>query len=42
MLRQNNGTLSKRAREKEFAKLTAEEVGKIEDAYAETFAAPPR
>ena len=41
MLRQNNGTLSKRAREKEFAKLTAEEVGKIEDAYAETFAAPP-
>lgn len=28
MLRQNNGTLSKRAREKEFAKLTAEEVEK--------------
>jgi len=40
MLRQNNGTLSKQAREKEFAKLTAGEIAKIEDAYAASFAAP--
>jgi len=39
MLRQNNGRLSKRAREKEFATLTDAEAQHIEEAYAETFAA---
>lgn len=37
-LDQNNGRLSKRAREKEFATLTAEEVEAIEDLYAGIFA----
>ena len=32
-LEQNNGTLSKRAREKEFPELSDEEVLKIEDSY---------
>lgn len=36
-LRQNNGQLSKRARENEFAGLTADEVARIEDLYASTF-----
>ena len=39
MLRQNKGKLSKRAREKEFAKLTVGEVAKIETAYATSFEA---
>ena len=38
MLRQNKGRLSKRAREKEFAKLTADEARNIERAFDETFA----
>lgn len=37
MLRQNNGRLSKRAREKEFVKLTAPETKQIEEAFAQTF-----
>jgi hypothetical protein len=37
-LHQNNGTLSKRGREKEFAELTEAEVALIESAYAEAFA----
>jgi ABC-type uncharacterized transport system auxiliary subunit len=37
-LRQNNGTLSKRARTQEFALLTDEEVRAIERAYAAAFA----
>jgi len=36
-LRQNNGALSKRAREKEFAALTDDEVAKIEASYADAF-----
>ncbi len=36
-LHQNDGRLSKRAREKEFAPLTDEEVRRIEAAYAESF-----
>lgn len=36
-LHQNNGTLSKRGREKEFAELTEAEVALIESAYAEAF-----
>jgi hypothetical protein len=36
-LRQNKGTLSKRAREKEFAKLTDEEVSEIETNYNSAF-----
>jgi hypothetical protein len=36
-LRQNGGRLSKRAREHEFAKLTEEEVGRIEGLYDEAF-----
>ena len=38
MLRQNKGRLSKRAREKEFAKLTADEAKRIEEAFDETIA----
>lgn len=38
MLRQNNGRLSKRAREKEFAVLTVDEAQRIEQVYADTFA----
>jgi hypothetical protein len=38
-LRQNKGVLSKRGREKEFAKLTDDEVAKIEASYASAF--PP-
>ena len=38
MLRQNGGRLSKRAREKEFAKLEAGEITNIEEAFAEAFA----
>lgn len=37
MLRQNEGKFSKRAREKEFAKLTADEARRIERAYADSF-----
>ncbi|WP_198024767.1 Fic family protein [Bradyrhizobium sp. Cp5.3] len=36
-LRQNQGKLSKRARENEFAALTEDEVSKIEQLYAESF-----
>ena len=39
MLRQNKGRLSKRARETEFAKLTADEAHRIERAFDETIAA---
>ncbi|HEY3824086.1 MAG TPA: hypothetical protein VGL82_05980, partial [Bryobacteraceae bacterium] len=35
-LRQNNGRISKRAREKEFAALTDAEAAKLEEAYAPT------
>jgi hypothetical protein len=38
-LRQNKGTLSKRAREKEFAALTDDEVAKIEASYSGAFSA---
>ena len=43
MLHQNRGRLSKRARDKEFARLTPWDSNKIEEAYAEAFAAecPP-
>ena len=34
-LRQNDGTLSRRAREREFAELTEDEVARIEATYAE-------
>ena len=37
-LHQNNGTLSKRGREQEFAQLTSSEVSQIEAAYADSFA----
>jgi Fic/DOC family len=37
-LRQNNGRLSKRAQEKEFVELTAEEVARIEELYRTHFA----
>jgi Fic family protein len=37
MLRQNKGKLSRRAREREFARLTTEETGRVEQAYEETF-----
>lgn len=37
MLRQNRGSLSNRAREKEFARLTPDEVQSVEQAYAEAF-----
>lgn len=37
-LRQNGGTLSRRAREQEFRELTAEEIERTERAYAECFA----
>ena len=36
-LRQNNGTLSRRARTKEFAPLTEAEIGRIETLYGEAF-----
>ena len=36
-LRQNEGALSKRARDKEFSALTPEEVSQVEDLYSETF-----
>jgi hypothetical protein len=36
-LRQNSGQLSKRAREKEFAALTADEIKRVEGVYAGTF-----
>ncbi len=39
MLRQNEGKLSKRAHEKEFDKLTPEEVATVERIYEETFGA---
>jgi hypothetical protein len=38
LLRQNKGLLSKRGREKEFAKLTEDEVAKIEASFRGTFA----
>ena len=37
LLRQNGGVLSKRAREREFSKLTGAEVAAAEHAYAEIF-----
>jgi hypothetical protein len=37
LLQQNNGALSKRARTKEFAKLTDAEVTSMEQAYATSF-----
>ena len=40
MLRENEGRLSKRARENEFAELTAAEIAKIEAAYQTTFPPP--
>jgi hypothetical protein len=40
MLRQNKGKFSKRARQKEFAKLRPDEAGAIENAFADAFAAP--
>jgi len=36
-LHQNNGTLSQRARDKEFAGLTDEEARRIESIYADAF-----
>ena len=36
-LRQNDGALSNRAREREFAELTEDEVARIEATYAEAF-----
>jgi hypothetical protein len=36
-LRQNQGKLSKQARENEFAQLTAEEIAKIEELYRTSF-----
>ena len=36
-LDQNSGRLSKRARDKEFAKLTSQEVASIEELYAGIF-----
>lgn len=36
-IRQNDGRLSKRRREKEFAALTDEETRRIEEIYAEVF-----
>jgi hypothetical protein len=36
MLRQNGGRLSKRARRREFARLTEAEVRQVEEAYADT------
>lgn len=36
-LEQNGGTLSKRARTKEFPELKNDEVGKIENAFQEIF-----
>jgi Fic/DOC family protein len=39
MLRQNGGRLSKRARQREFAKLTEAEVRQVEEAYADTIEA---
>jgi Fic/DOC family len=39
-LRQNNGRLSRRAREREFAQLTNEEARRIEEIYGETFEQP--
>ena len=39
MLRQGKGRLSRRAREKEFAKLTAVETRRVEQAFDESFAA---
>jgi hypothetical protein len=36
-LRQNDGRLSRRAREREFAELTEDEVAKIEATYAKSF-----
>ncbi|MGO9004194.1 MAG: Fic family protein [Beijerinckiaceae bacterium] len=38
LLHQNNGALSKRGREREFAQLTVNEVAQIESVYAEAFA----
>jgi hypothetical protein len=37
-LRQNGGRLSKRGRENEFSRLTPDEVSRIEEIYAESFA----
>ena len=39
-LRQNNGRLSKRARENEFAALTDDETRRIEQSYGDLFGAP--
>jgi len=40
-LRQSDGTLSNRARSREFAALTEEEVGRIQEIYCEAFGSPP-
>jgi Fic family protein len=40
MLRQNGGRLSKRARQREFAKLTEAEVRRVKEVYADTIEAP--
>jgi Fic/DOC family len=40
MLRQNNGRLSRRAREREFAELTEAEAQRIEEIYSQTFEQP--
>jgi hypothetical protein len=42
ILRLNGGRLSKRAREHEFAALSAEEVARIEELYADSFGTAPR
>jgi hypothetical protein len=41
-LRRNDGTLSRRAREREFAGLTKDEVARIESIYAEAFSGRKR
>ena len=41
-LRQNDGTLSHRARTKEFAPLTEDEIGRIETLYREAFGTAQR
>lgn len=40
-LKQNNGSLSRRARENEFAALTPEEAAWVETVYASAFPAAP-
>ena len=40
LLRQNNGRMSRRAREREFAQLTDAEAQRIEEIYGRTFEQP--